>query len=122
MAICLLGVAAIFWSHHTRAMLLWCLVGFIGFFSFSQGAVIWVYHQRDLPDARASQGQSLGSSSHWIMNAIVSGLFPLFAKSSGASHSHFWPDDGGATLRCDVGLSGDQGSNVEQMQARLKIA
>jgi SP family arabinose:H+ symporter-like MFS transporter len=29
------------------------------------------------------KGQSLGSSSHWIMNAVISLIFPILAKSSG---------------------------------------
>ena len=30
-----------------------------------------------------AKGQSLGSFTHWIMNAMISGLFPLMAASSG---------------------------------------
>jgi hypothetical protein len=31
-----------------------------------------------------AKGQALGSSSHWIMNAIIAYTFPQLAKSSGA--------------------------------------
>src|SRR5271166_5649313 len=41
-AICLAGVAAIFLSHQHEELLVWLLVGYIAFFAFSQGAVIWV--------------------------------------------------------------------------------
>src|SRR6201999_870790 len=40
-AFCLAGVAAIFASGQGEQLLVWLLVGFIGFFAFSQGAVIW---------------------------------------------------------------------------------
>jgi hypothetical protein len=30
-----------------------------------------------------AKGQSLGSFSHWFMNALISGIFPLLAASSG---------------------------------------
>ena len=42
-ALCLAGVAYIFFTHQHQSMLVWLLVGFIAFFAFSQGAVIWVY-------------------------------------------------------------------------------
>ena len=58
-------------------LLLWCVVGFIGFFSFSQGAVIWVYVSEFSPTAVRAKGQSLGSFTHWFMNAAVSGVFPV---------------------------------------------
>jgi len=31
-----------------------------------------------------AKGQSLCSFSHWFMNALISGIFPLMAASSGA--------------------------------------
>ena len=36
------------------------------------GAVIWVYISEVFPNRVRSKGQSLGSSTHWIMNAIIS--------------------------------------------------
>lgn len=65
-------------------LLVWLLVGFIGFFSFSQGAVIWVYISEIFPNRVRGKGQSIGSFTHWIMNAAVSLLFPLAAASWGA--------------------------------------
>lgn len=81
--VCLAGVAAIFATGQHEEMLLWCLVGFIGFFAFSQGAVIWVYLSEVFPNLVRAKGQSLGSFTHWIMNAIVSGVFPAVAAISG---------------------------------------
>lgn len=83
-AFCLFGVAAIFYTQQHQAMLLWFLVGFITFFAISQGAVIWVYLSEIFPTRVRARGQSLGCSAHWIMNAIISGVFPVLAKTSGA--------------------------------------
>ncbi|HEY9715395.1 MAG TPA: sugar porter family MFS transporter, partial [Chroococcales cyanobacterium] len=83
-ALCMAGVTAIFYTQQSLSALIWFLVAYIAFFSFSQGAVIWVYVSEIFPTSVRSKGQALGSSSHWIMNAVISGLFPLVAKSSGA--------------------------------------
>lgn len=81
--LCLGGVAAIFFSGQHKDLLLWCLVGFIAFFAFSQGAVVWVYIGEVFPNRVRAQGQSLGSLSHWAMNAVVTLYFPEIAKRSG---------------------------------------
>ena len=82
--ICMSGVTAIFFTQKGLGMLVWLLVGFIGFFSFSQGAVIWVYISEIFPTPVRAKGQSLGSFTHWIMNALISWIFPIMAKTSGA--------------------------------------
>lgn len=82
-ALCLSGVAAIFFRNSHQNYLVWLLVGYIAFFAISQGAVIWVYISEIFPTRVRSKGQSLGCSAHWIMNAIISGIFPLMAKRSG---------------------------------------
>jgi sugar porter (SP) family MFS transporter len=58
------------------------LVGFIAFFAFSQGAVIWVFLSEIFPNKVRAQGQTLGSSTHWLMNAIIAWTFPILAESS----------------------------------------
>ncbi|MBI9058331.1 MAG: sugar porter family MFS transporter [Labilibaculum sp.] len=57
------------------------LVGFIAFFAFSQGAVIWVFISEIFPNKVRAKGQALGSFTHWIMAAIVSWMFPAIAES-----------------------------------------
>jgi MFS transporter, SP family, arabinose:H+ symporter len=89
-AICLGGVALGFQGHLHRSSLLWFLIGFIGFFSFSQGAVIWVYISEIFPTHVRAKGQSIGSFSHWFMNAIVSAAFPVVAASWGALPFYFF--------------------------------
>jgi len=82
-AVCLAGVAIIFFTAQHQGFLLWLLIGYIAFFAFSQGAVIWVYLSEVFPNNVRAKGQSLGSFTHWIMNALISGTFPLMAASSG---------------------------------------
>ena len=84
-AVALAGVAAIFFAGTHQELLVWCLVVFIAFFAFSQGAVIWVYLSEVFPTRVRAKGQSLGSLTHWIMAALLSFLFPLLAASSGGA-------------------------------------
>jgi sugar porter (SP) family MFS transporter len=58
------------------------LIGFIAFFAFSQGAVIWVFISEIFPNSVRSQGGSLGSFTHWIMAAIISWTFPMIVEGS----------------------------------------
>ena len=81
-AVCLGGVAIIFATGRNANLLLWLLIGFIASFAFSQGAVIWVYISEVFPTAVRSRGQSIGCSTHWIMNALISWAFPIVAISS----------------------------------------
>ncbi len=83
MALCLAGVAAIFFLGTNQRLLVWLLTGYIAAFGFSQGAVIWVYLSEVFPNRVRAKGQSLGSSAHWVMNAFISGIFPVMAASSG---------------------------------------
>jgi SP family arabinose:H+ symporter-like MFS transporter len=99
---------------------LWMLVGFIFFFSISQGAVIWVYISEVFPTRVRSKGQSLGSSSHWIMNALISGFFPWVAAHSTAMPFVFF--SAMMALQFVVVLllyPETKGASLEQLQHRL---
>jgi sugar porter (SP) family MFS transporter len=75
-----LGMAGwILSSGHHASWLLYVLVGFIAAFAFSQGAVIWVYISEIFPTPVRARGQALGSSTHWLANAVISGAFPVVA-------------------------------------------
>lgn len=77
-------VAAVFMTGKHLHWLVWLLLLYIALFAISQGAVVWVYISEVFPNRVRSKGQSLGSSSHWIFNALISLVFPIMAKSSGA--------------------------------------
>ncbi|MDP4250246.1 MAG: sugar porter family MFS transporter [Bacteroidota bacterium] len=69
-------------TGHANSMVLVYLLGFIAFFAFSQGAVIWVFISEVFPNSVRSQGGSLGSFTHWIMAAIISWTFPIIVEGS----------------------------------------
>jgi hypothetical protein len=56
---------------------------FIAFFSFSQGAVIWVFIAEIFPTQVRAKGQTLGSFTHWIMAALITFIFPYFTAKLG---------------------------------------
>jgi sugar porter (SP) family MFS transporter len=86
MVFCLSGVAAVFFTQQHQGMLVWLLVAYIAFFAISQGAVIWVYISEVFPNRVRSKGQSLGSSTHWVMNAIIAFVFPIIAQRFGGAY------------------------------------
>ncbi|MGC2401500.1 MAG: sugar porter family MFS transporter [Acidobacteriaceae bacterium] len=84
LAFCLAAIATIFFTHQHMNWLIWFLMIYIALFAISQGAVVWVYISEVFPNRVRAKGQSLGSASHWVTNAIISLVFPVMATSSGA--------------------------------------
>jgi len=84
MVIALSGVAGVMFHRLPQHLLFPLLTTYTFSFAFSQGAVIWVFISEVFPTLVRSKGQGLGTSAHWIMNAIISGLFPLVAAKSSA--------------------------------------
>jgi sugar porter (SP) family MFS transporter len=122
-AICLAGVAFIFSTAQHEDWLVWLLVGYIAFFAFSQGAVIWVYLGEVFPNRVRAKGQSLGSTTHWVMNAAISGVFPVLAKRSGAVPFMFF--SAMMVVQFFVVLSlypETKGVSLEELQKKLGIA
>lgn len=63
------------------------LMGFIAFFAFSQGAVLWVVISEIFPNKVRSQGQALGSFTHWIFAAALIWGFPVINNAVGGGVS-----------------------------------
>ena len=123
LTISLAGVAAVFAMHRHEDLLVWLLIGFIASFAFSQGAVIWVYLSEVFPNRVRAQGQSLGSFTHWFMNAAISLTFPLVASRSRALPFAFFAAM--MVLQFFVVLSWfpeTKGVTLEQMQKKMGIA
>ena len=84
MSVALAGVALIMGTGQGSGYLLLLLVVFILAFAFSQGAVIWVYLSEIFPNSVRATGQSMGSATHWIINFMITLLFPIIATHSRA--------------------------------------
>jgi sugar porter (SP) family MFS transporter len=64
-----------------------CLLVYIAFFAFSQGAVIWVFISEIFPNQVRAKGQTLGSLTHWVMAAIIAFSFPILAENLGGGNT-----------------------------------
>ncbi|MEO7212984.1 sugar porter family MFS transporter [Mucilaginibacter sp.] len=84
-------VAFTFYSGHFNgfAIPVYMMV-FIAFFAFSQGAVIWVFISEIFPNEMRAKGQTLGSSTHWIMAALIAFCFPYLAEKLGGATTFFF--------------------------------
>ncbi len=71
-----LGLAA--WSFFSNHLTLVpaCIFAFIAAHSIGQGAVIWVFIAEIFPNRHRAEGQTLGSSTHWIFAALLTTFFP----------------------------------------------
>jgi sugar porter (SP) family MFS transporter len=80
------GITAGTLSHsYERALgmtVLGSLIGFIAFFAFSSGAVIWVFISEIFPNRVRARGQALGSFTHWFWCALIGFAFPSIADYS----------------------------------------
>lgn len=123
MALCLTVVAAIFWGLLPKTLLIVMLIGYIAFFAPSQGAVIWVYLSEIFPTRVRARGMAIGSSTHWLMNAIIASIFPLVARHSTGAPFLFFA--GMMALQFVVVLAffpETKGVALEKMDARMEKA
>lgn len=60
---------------------------FIASHAIGQGTVIWVYISEIFPNSVRANGQAVGSSTHWILAAIIAGVFPFFAGKFGIQYT-----------------------------------
>jgi MFS transporter, SP family, arabinose:H+ symporter len=122
MSVSLAGVARIFHAGTFSSSLLWFLVAFIFFFAISQGSVVWVYISEIFPTRVRSKGQSVGSSAHWMMNAVIAAIFPYVAARSRALPFFFFA--GMMALQFLLVLiffPETKGKSLEQIQSKFDI-
>ena len=122
LAACLFVAAYAFENKIGGALLLGSLIGYIAFFAFSQGAVIWVYLAEIFPNRVRARGQALGSFTHWFWAAAVSWSFPVVAEASGGLAFAFF----GAMMLLQfvmvlLFLPETKGVSLEAIQRRLGI-
>jgi MFS transporter, SP family, arabinose:H+ symporter len=121
-AICLAGVAYVFWSKAHEGLLVYLLVGYIAAFAFSQGAVIWVYISEVFPNRVRAKGQSLGSATHWVINAAIAGVYPAVAAQFTAAPFVFFAAMMVAQFFVVLFTYPEtKGVTLEQMQKKLGI-
>jgi len=71
-----LGLAAwAFFAQH-YSIVPACIFAFIAAHAIGQGAVIWVFISEIFPNRHRAEGQTLGSSTHWIFAALLTTLAP----------------------------------------------
>jgi sugar porter (SP) family MFS transporter len=70
-------------SGFTSYLVLAGVIVFIAAHAFGQGSVIWVFISEIFPNRIRGRGQSLGSLTHWVFAAVVSGIFPIIAGGLG---------------------------------------
>ena len=57
---------------------------FIASHAIGQGAVIWVFISEIFPNHLRASGQAFGSSTHWVLAAIIPSLIPFLFSTIGA--------------------------------------
>jgi SP family arabinose:H+ symporter-like MFS transporter len=57
---------------------------FIASHAIGQGAVIWVFISEIFPNHLRASGQAFGSSTHWVLAAIIPSMVPLLFSTIGA--------------------------------------
>ena len=116
-------IGQIFHSGTHQGSLVWMVMAFMGSFAISQGAVIWVYISEVFPTRVRAKGQAIGTSTLWVMNALISALFPILAKKSSATPFFFFA----AMMLIDFILVAavypeTKGVSLEELEQRLGVA
>lgn len=78
-------VAWAFFSQHFSIVPV-CIFAFIASHAVGQGAVIWVFISEIFPNRHRAEGQTLGSSTHWIFAAMLTTFFPKMVAAFPAGY------------------------------------
>jgi len=72
------SLSLVAWAFFTNHFLIVpvCIFAFIAAHAIGQGAVIWVFISEIFPNRHRAEGQTLGSSTHWIFAALLTTFFP----------------------------------------------
>ncbi|HEY2084041.1 MAG TPA: sugar porter family MFS transporter [Verrucomicrobiae bacterium] len=125
-----LGLTA--WAFFTQhySIVPACIFAFIAAHAVGQGAVIWVFISEIFPNRHRAEGQTLGSSTHWVFAALLTTVFPIMVKLIGANEQ---PRRAGfifaffcfmmvlQLLWVQIMVPETKGVPLEQMQKRLGI-
>jgi len=81
--ISLLLLSTAFYSGWTGMAVPIFIFMFIAAHAVGQGAVIWVFISEIFPNHLRASGQAFGSSTHWVLAAIIPSVFPVLLKLAG---------------------------------------
>ncbi|HYM78082.1 MAG TPA: sugar porter family MFS transporter [Candidatus Dormibacteraeota bacterium] len=73
-----LAASAFFTQHYSIVPA--CIFAFIAAHAIGQGAVIWVFISEIFPNRHRAEGQTLGSSTHWIFAALLTSVAPMMFR------------------------------------------
>lgn len=76
-------VALAFYYKWSGMVVPFALFAFIASHAIGQGSVIWVFLAEIFPDQLRSAGQSLGSTTHWILAALIPSFIPALFSGVG---------------------------------------
>ncbi len=115
-------VAWAFFSGHL-SIVPECIFAFIAAHAVGQGAVIWVFISEIFPDRHRAEGQTLGSSTHWIFAALLTTFFPRMVASfpSGYVFSFFCSMMVLQLIWVSIMVPETKGVPLEQIQRELGI-
>ena len=123
-ALCLSGVARVFYSNSHQSALLALLVGFIAFFALSQGLVVFVYIGEVFPNAVRSKWQGVGNASLATINTTILFTFPILAHhfNAGAPFVFFAAATVVQLIVVTLFFPETKGQTLEQLQRKLMRA
>lgn len=76
-------VSMAFYFHWTGLAIPIFLFLFIASHAIGQGTIIWVFISEIFPNHLRASGQSFGSSTHWVLAAIIPSLIPTLFSTIG---------------------------------------
>ena len=83
MGFCIMTFGFLTYQQDSGTAALVALVGYIAFFSISQGPVVWVYLSELFPNQIRSSVMAIAVFAQWLANFIVSQTFPIMADEKG---------------------------------------
>ena len=99
--------------------LLLCICAYVAFFAISLGATIWVVIAEVFPNSVRSDGQVVGSMTHWVWSALLTWFFPLCLGVGGEYIFAFFAVIAATSLIFAWWLPETKGKSLEQIQQEL---
>lgn len=83
MGCCIILFGFLTYAQYSGVGALIALIGYIAFFSISQGPIVWVYLSELFPNKVRGAVMAIAVFAQWMANYIVSQTFPMMADESG---------------------------------------